>query len=249
MEPQRPQLPDGYDLARFDALDSTNLEASRRAKAGENGPLWILANVQTAGRGRLGRSWVSEPGNLYASLLMSLEAGERAPDLSFIAALAVHSAAEACLTEDTQARLTLKWPNDLLIDGQKSAGILIEQAGTSSVAIGCGLNLGSVPREGLRRPATGLSLHGANTAPGEALEHLARVMDQWLNVWRREGFAAIRAAWLERGAGVGEMITASMDTETIQGRFQGLDDNGALLLERAGGEVTRILAADIELAA
>ncbi len=248
MEPQKPHLPDGYDLVRFDELDSTNLEASRRAKSGEGGPLWIMARIQTAGRGRLGRSWVSEPGNMYASLLLSLKPGDRAPDLSFIAALSVHGAAEACLPSGTPARLTLKWPNDLLIDGEKSAGILIEQAGSGSVAIGCGLNLGSVPREGLRRPATGLALHGADSAPEEALEHLSGAMDHWLNVWRREGFAAIRAAWLERGAGVGEMITASLDKETIEGRFQGLDENGALLLERSDGEVTRILAADIELA-
>ncbi|MCP5084463.1 MAG: biotin--[acetyl-CoA-carboxylase] ligase [Alphaproteobacteria bacterium] len=249
MEPQRPQLPEGYELARYGEVDSTNLEAARCAKSGDTGPLWIWADVQTAGRGRLGRTWVSEPGNLYASLLLSLDPGERAPDLSFIAALAVHSAAEACLPAESAANLKLKWPNDLLLNGEKSAGILIEQAGSGSVAIGCGLNLASVPVEDLRRPATGLALHGTDAKPQRAFEQLAITMDRWLKVWRREGFEHIRAAWLERAAGVGEMITASLEATTIEGRFSGLDPNGALLLEQADGEVTRILAADIELAA
>lgn len=242
-------MPPGYDLARFDEVDSTNLEATRRAGAGEGGPLWIWANCQTAGRGRVGRSWVSEPGNLYATLLLSLEPGARAPDLSFIAALAVHGAAEACLPTGCEADLKLKWPNDLLLDGEKSAGILIEQAGSTSAAIGCGINLGAIPADGLRRPATGLALHGAKVTAGGAFEHLALSMDHWLHVWRRDGFSAIRTAWLERAAGVGETITASLEATTLEGRFSGLDENGALLLEQADGEVTRILAADIELAA
>ncbi len=242
-------MPAGYDLARFDEVDSTNLEAGRRAAAGENGPLWIWSTRQTAGRGRLGRSWVSEPGNLYATLLLRLEPGARAPDLSFIAALAVHGAAEACLPSGSDVELKLKWPNDLQLNGEKSAGVLIEQAGSSSVAIGCGLNLGAVPEDGLRRPATGLALHGANITPKGAFEQLARSMDIWLQAWRREGFSAIRTAWLERAAGVGETIIANLETKSLEGRFSGLDDNGALLLEQADGEVTRILAADIELAA
>ena len=242
-------MPEGYALARYGEIDSTNLEAARRAKTGEQGPLWIWADLQTAGRGRLGRSWVSEPGNLYASLLISLISGERAPDLSFIAALAVHGAAEACLPAESAPKLKLKWPNDLLLNGEKSAGILIEQAGSGCVTIGCGLNLGNVPTEGLRRPATGLALHGATAHAQHAFEKLAVSMDGWLKVWRRDGFPPIRAAWLERAAGVGEIITASLETSTIEGRFSGLDENGALLLEQADGEVTRILAADIELAA
>ena len=243
-------MPDGYDVACLGQVDSTNLEAGRRAVSGEAGPLWIWAQEQTAGRGRLGRSWVSERGNLYASLLLPLHSGARAPDLSFIAALAVHGTADQCLPAGSPSELRLKWPNDLLLNGEKSAGILIEQAGGSSVVIGCGLNLGTVPSDDLRRPATGLALHGAEVTPKEAFERLAQNMDHWLKVWRREGFDPIRQAWLERAAGVGEIITASLDaTRTIEGRFSGLDQNGALLLEQSNGEVTRILAADIELAA
>ncbi len=250
MDLRRPRLPDGYNVACFDQIDSTNLEAGRRAAAGEGGPLWIWAVHQAAGRGRLGRNWVSEPGNLYASLLLTVEHGARAPDLSFIAALAVHSVAETCLPKRGSAEVRLKWPNDLLLNGEKSAGILIEGAGASRVVIGCGLNLGTVPREDLRRPATGLALHGAEITPSEAFELLAQSMDRWLQIWRGEGFGPIRQAWLERAAGVGEMITASLDAEkTIEGRFSGLDEAGALLLETPDGEVTRILAADIELAA
>ncbi|MEM8647960.1 MAG: biotin--[acetyl-CoA-carboxylase] ligase, partial [Pseudomonadota bacterium] len=108
MDLRQPRLPDGYDVACFDQIDSTNLEAGRRAAAGEGGPLWIWAAHQTAGRGRLGRSWVSEPGNLYTSLLLTLDQGDRAPDLSFIAALAVHSVAETCLPKRSGAELRLK---------------------------------------------------------------------------------------------------------------------------------------------
>ncbi len=250
MDLKRPRLPDGYDVACFDQIDSTNLEAGRRASAGESGPLWIWAEHQTAGRGRLGRGWISEPGNLYATLLLTLDQGARAPDLSFIAALAVHSVAQSCLPKRCAADVRLKWPNDLLLNGEKSAGILIEGAGSSRVVIGCGLNLGAVPHEDLRRPATGLALHGAEVTPREAFELLAQNMDRWLRIWRGEGFEAIREAWLERAAGVGERITASLDADrTIEGRFSGLDESGALLLETTNGEVTRILAADIELAA
>lgn len=247
MKPQRLQLPDGYALARYDELDSTNLEAGRRAKEGETGPLWIWARCQTAGRGRLGRHWVSEAGNLYASLLISLAPTDRPPDLSFVAALAVHSTAEDCLPPEARALLKLKWPNDLLLDSQKSAGILIEQAGTNRVAVGCGLNLGRVPQDGLRRPATGLKAYGSAVGPEGALEYLAEHMDRWLRTWRRDGFEAIRAAWLERAAGVGEMITANQETGSMHGQFTGLDENGALMLQLADGEITRILAADVEL--
>lgn len=250
MDAERPRLPDGYDVAFYGQVDSTNLEAGRRANAGEVGPMWIWAEEQTAGRGRLGRSWISEPGNLYATLLLPLHDGARAPDLSFIAALAVHGTAEQSLPAGSPAELRLKWPNDLLLNGEKSAGILIEQAGGSSVVIGCGLNLGTVPSDNLRRPATGLALHGAEVTAKGAFERLAQNMDHWVQVWRRNGFEPIRQAWLERAAGVGEIISASLDaTKTIEGRFSGLDENGALLLEQANGEVTRILAADIELAA
>ena len=132
--------------------------------------------------------------------------------------------------------------------GDKTAGILLEQAGDSGIAIGCGLNIGNFPDEGTRRPATGLALHGSMASAHDALEALTLSMDRWIGEWRANGFPAIREAWLDRGMRPGEMINVSQNQETLTGRFGGLDENGALLLELPGGEITRILAADIELA-
>ena len=137
-----PDLPEGFALAQFEEIDSTNQEAMRRAEQGEPGPMWITAELQTAGRGRLGRRWISERGNLYSTLLLPLKPGERASDLSFVTAIATCEAAAACLPENARSLLQLKWPNDLLMAGEKTAGILLEQAGSSSIAIGIGLNLG-----------------------------------------------------------------------------------------------------------
>src|SRR6266481_4556190 len=123
----------------LDFVDSTNAQALRLARAGERGPLWIVAKTQTAGRGRRGRTWVSEPGNLYASLLLTDPAPpERFPELSFVAALALHDAIGG-RTPGLASRLVLKWPNDLLIDRNKFAGILVEGEGVA-VAIGVGVN-------------------------------------------------------------------------------------------------------------
>ncbi len=247
MSDDRPDLPEGYALARFGDIDSTNLEAVRQAEHGESGPIWIWAERQLAGRGRMGRSWISERGNLYATLLLPLNAGERASDLSFVTVLSVCDAAKACLPEKAHAKLKLKWPNDLLLGGEKTAGILLEQAGSSSVAIGCGLNLGNVPSSGARRPATGLTLHGADVSASAALAHLALAMDHWLRVWRSSGFALIRQAWLERATGQGQDITVSQGGENLRGTFKTLDDVGALILELPDGREQKIFAADIEL--
>ncbi|MEM7429463.1 MAG: biotin--[acetyl-CoA-carboxylase] ligase [Pseudomonadota bacterium] len=246
MSEEGPELPEGYSLARFGEIDSTNLEAVRRAERGESGPLWIWAEQQLAGRGRMGRSWVSETGNLYATLLLPLNAGERASDLSFVTVLSVCDAAVASLPDEAAGKLMLKWPNDLLLDGEKAAGILLEQAGSGAIAIGCGLNLGNVPASGLRRPATGLALHGASVTASSALAHLAKAMDHWLRIWRRSGFGTVRQAWLARAAGQGQVITVSQGEGTLQGTFKTLDDMGALILELPDGCEQRILAADIE---
>src|SRR5882672_7612875 len=132
----------GVGLIACDTVGSTNAEALRCARAGETGPLWITARAQSAGRGRRGRAWVSEPGNLYATLLLTDPAPPaRAAQLSFVAALAVHDAI-AQLAPSLAPRLALKWPNDVLCDGRKAAGILIEAEGAHPliVAVGIGVN-------------------------------------------------------------------------------------------------------------
>jgi BirA family transcriptional regulator, biotin operon repressor / biotin---[acetyl-CoA-carboxylase] ligase len=129
-------------LIRLDTIDSTNAEALRRAWAGERGPLWIVAERQSAGRGRRGRSWVSPPGNLHATLLVSDPApAALVPQLGFVAGLALHDAAAAA-APPLAPRLALKWPNDLLCGGRKIAGILVEGEGdpVAAAAIGFGVN-------------------------------------------------------------------------------------------------------------
>src|SRR6476646_7487966 len=116
----------GVRLVAHEVLGSTNAEALSLARQGESGPLWVVADRQTAGRGRRGRAWISEPGNLYASLLLTDPApAERWPQLSFVAALAVYDAVIA-VASAFAPRLAIKWPNDLLLDGAKFAGVLIE---------------------------------------------------------------------------------------------------------------------------
>src|SRR5690348_16468046 len=195
----------GVRTLRFDTLGSTNAEALTRARAGERGPLWIAAAAQTAGRGRRGTSWASAPGNLTATLLLTEPSPPAtAPQLSFVAALALHDAVAAHAPQLGPA-LKLKWPNDLLLGGAKLAGILIEGESDPAfaVAIGIGVNCAHHPEE-TAYPATDLANAGALVSPQALLGALADAMARRLRQWDRgEGFARIRADWLKRAAGLG----------------------------------------------
>lgn len=239
-------------VRRFAEIDSTNEEARRLGEAGEPGPLWIVAEVQTAGRGRRGRSWVSPTGNFMGTLFLRPHCGPRqAGELSFVAAVAVHDAVESLLPPHLRPGLKLKWPNDLLHDKAKLAGILLESSGIAGaevawVAIGMGLNLAHHP-EGLEYPATSLAAMGAGTVtPGEALEALARSFDSWLTIWRGvQGFAAIREAWLKRAQGLGDPVTVRLSDGTYDGTFEGLAPDGTLQLRMPGGELRLVSAGDV----
>jgi len=234
----------GVRLIAHDVLDSTNAEALRLARAGELGPLWIVAQRQTAGRGRRGRSWISEPGNLCATLLLT-EPGrsEHWPQLSFVAALAAHEAiAQAAALSAPQ--LTIKWPNDILLNGAKVAGVLIEGEG-SAVAVGIGVNCSSHPTT-TEYPAADLAAAGLSA---EALTNvLVLTMFERLAQWKRgAGFCEIRADWLDRAAGVGEEICARLPDRELTGCFDGLDPAGGLLLRLPTGDLATIAAGDIFL--
>lgn len=228
------------------ATASTNAEALDRARAGERGPLWITAAEQTAGRGRSGRRWLSPPGNLYATLLLSEpSAPAQAPQLAFVAALALHDAVGRCAPA-LGSGLTLKWPNDLLLAGGKLAGILIESDNVPGfhVAIGIGVNCITHP-EDASYPATDLSAAGASVAPEALFAALADAMRHRLAQWARgEGFAAIRADWLARAAGLGQEISVRLSDREFSGRFDGLDELGRLLLTQAGSR-TVVTAGDV----
>lgn len=249
---QHPVLPTGYELASFEEIDSTNEEARRRAQAGERGPLWIWAKKQVAGRGRRGRTWESPSGNLFCTLLIAPGApAADAARLSFVAALAVYETVTAFVAP---AKVRVKWPNDVLIDGQKVAGILLESSGESGaqllpwLAVGIGINLQHQPEQPAY-PATRIAAHGFAPRPAEALSWLAEAFDRHFQTWRTKGFAPIRSAWLEHAAGLGQAVTARLPSETINGVFQGLDADGALLLALPDGSTRAITAGEVFFAA
>jgi BirA family biotin operon repressor/biotin-[acetyl-CoA-carboxylase] ligase len=235
----------GVGLIACETVGSTNSEALARARAGERGPLWITARTQTAGRGRRGRTWVSEPGNLYATLLLTDPAPpERAAQLSFVAALATHDAIAACAPAFA-ARLAFKWPNDVLLDGAKLAGILIEAEGTRPlmVAVGIGVNCRHHPAA-TEFPATDLAAAGAAVAVEELFGALSHAMLDRLRQWA-EGFAGIRTAWLARAGGLGGALTARLGTRELTGRFEALDEAGRLLLRLPDGLLETIAAGEV----
>jgi BirA family biotin operon repressor/biotin-[acetyl-CoA-carboxylase] ligase len=231
--------PSGYGLKDFDEIDSTNEEARRLASVGQRGPVWISAVRQTAGRGRRGRVWESPTGNLAATLLLFPEkpAAECA-QLSFVTAIA---AADAIAGFAPSATVKVKWPNDVLADGSKLAGILLESQG-EWLAVGVGINLAHFPADTLF-PATSIAALGAPVpSRQDALIQLAAHFAKWYEVWRAQGFAPIRDAWLARAGGLGQRIRARLSHEETSGVFEGIDETGALIL-REDGKGTRAISA------
>ncbi|RDV01265.1 biotin--[acetyl-CoA-carboxylase] ligase [Undibacter mobilis] len=230
----------------FDSLGSTNAEALVRARTGERGPLWITAAQQEIGRGRRGKEWASPVGNLYSSLLLTDPAPQAiAAQLSFVAALALHDAV-ADRAPHLGPLLTVKWPNDVLLGGAKIAGILIEaESGPPFAAvIGMGVNCASHPAD-TPYPATDLRTAGANVMPEMLLRALAAAMQARLAQWDRgQGFAAIRSAWLKRAAGLGQDIRVRLPEREFSGVFDGLDEQGRLLVRSEDG-TTAVTAGEV----
>ena len=232
-------------------IASSNAEAMRLALAGEYGPLWVVADRQTAGRGRSGRVWSSEPGNLFASHLVTLASSSaKAYQLSLVAGVAVINAIRefGCLHPGVPIRL--KWPNDILIGGAKTGGILVETTsagGRLKSVIGIGLNLTSHP-EGIEPPATHLGAHGRPPEALSILEPIAASLDHWLATWQEgAGFAAVREAWLQRAGPSGERCTVKAGDQLITGSFVGMDANGALILLDSDGRERRYDYGDVTL--
>jgi BirA family biotin operon repressor/biotin-[acetyl-CoA-carboxylase] ligase len=236
----------GVRHIELETAASTNAEALARARAGERGPLWITAKSQTAGRGRGGRTWVSPPGNLYATLLLSEPCDiARAPQIALVAGLAAHDAVSQSAPALAQ-KLALKWPNDVLLAGAKLAGILIESenAPALTLAIGLGVNCAAHPAD-TPYPATDLTADGASVAPSILFAALTDAMQRRLEQWSRgEGFAGVRHDWLARAAGLGQQISVRLPERAFTGRFEGLDETGRLLLMHADG-VSAITAGDV----
>ena len=242
--------PQGIGLIQVGEIDSTNLEG-RRLAASIEVPTWILAESQTGGRGRGGRNWVSPKGNLHATLVMPLEGPVRdAPLRSMIASVALRDALDGFL--GGREGLKVKWPNDVLLDGGKVAGILLETAGQGDgirILIGIGVNLLSAPglpeRSGRApRPVSILGTTGRSIGPDMFLEGLARSFDRREMQFRASGFEPIRRDWLRWAWRLGREAAFSMERSTVRGIFETVDPDGCAVV-LADGKRRRIAAADM----
>lgn len=235
----------------LDQTDSTNADARRRADAGETGPLWIVARRQTEGRGRRGRQWESQDGNLFSTLLqLTRKTPAEAAQVTFVAALAIADLLDAYAPASL---VTIKWPNDVMLAGQKASGVLVESGAHENgglwLAVGIGVNLASAP-EGTERPATALVHHlrGDVTAPPTveaAAARLAEAFDVWMTRWETLGFEPILDAWRARTAGLDGPAVARLGRETVEGKAEGVAPDGALKLRLADGSLRLISAGDV----
>jgi BirA family transcriptional regulator, biotin operon repressor / biotin---[acetyl-CoA-carboxylase] ligase len=225
---------------------STNADLRQLAEAGGEDGLWLRADRQTAGRGRQGREWSSPSGNFYGSTLVRLRPNDpMAATLALAAAVAIEEAVSICLSTSA-IRPMLKWPNDLLIDGAKLSGILMERTG-DAVIIGMGINLASAPQLS-DRATTSLCDHGIDLTPATMQGLLADAMTRWVAVWREQGLGTIVDRWEARAHPRGAPLTARLpDGQVLNGTFEGLASDGALRLGLADGATHVIHAGDIFL--
>lgn len=243
--------PEGVGRHILETVDSTNAHAFRLAPH-QAGPCWILGGEQTAGRGRRARAWASPRGNFHGTLLLHpAEPAAVVALRSFAAALALREAFVA-LT-GLPASFALKWPNDVLLNGGKVAGILLESSGAGqgvqALAIGIGVNLIAAPdasqvEAGAVPPVSLLGETGLRVTPEAFLDVLAPAYAQWEQVFVTEGFAPLRREWLAHAARLGDTIRARTGTETREGVFETIDDSGALILRQSHGPVA-IPAAEV----
>jgi BirA family biotin operon repressor/biotin-[acetyl-CoA-carboxylase] ligase len=224
---------------------STNADLIALARDGAGDGVWLRAERQTDGRGRQGRAWTSPAGNVYVSTLVRLRPTDPpAATLAFVAAVALDDAVAVYLPVTATARL--KWPNDLLVDGAKLSGILLERV-DDAVVIGIGVNLTHHP-DLPDRATTSLAAHGNGVSAEAFTETLVEAFARWLGRWRGEGLGPLRARWLARAHPVGTALSVrTPDGGQIEGLFDGLDAGGALILRLAGGERRVIHAADVFL--
>jgi BirA family biotin operon repressor/biotin-[acetyl-CoA-carboxylase] ligase len=227
---------DAAALIRLDAVDSTNREALRRIEAGAPHGTVIQADRQTEGRGRRGRSWISPPGNLYATLIVRSGDGPPVGQLGFVAAIAAGDALRP------HAAVRFKWPNDLMLERRKLGGILIETV-AGAAAVGIGINVASAPDD-TETPATHLA---SCVTPEVLLDGIRARFEVWHRRWLDDGFSPLREEWLRHAIGLGESIRARLARETVDGVFHGLDADGGLLLDCADGRRRVIAAGDVFL--
>ena len=242
-------LPEGFELHHVKCVDSTNDEASRVARAGAPSGTIIMADRQTKGRGRLGRHWVSPIGNFHASVVLRIGCEpDASAGLSLLTAVAL---GEALLDLGPKGLdLALKWPNDILIGGAKTAGILLERGEgehgqDAFVVIGTGVNIKSRPNVAVY-PVTCLAVEGFDAlSPHDLLAAYTAKLQIWLDRWQRGGFPVVRAAWRDKAYRLGQAICLRLEREQIEGVFVDLTEGGALLIEQPDGRRREIAAGDV----
>ncbi len=261
-----PAIEAGYRLEAFDTVGSTNALALERVQAGDPGRLWLASAHQQAGRGRRGRAWQTEPGNLAATLLLVLDRdSERAATLGFVAGVALADALNAAVPgvglqvgpdggrTAGGGRFELKWPNDVLAGSAKLSGILLEstltRTGRLAVAIGIGVNVVTHP-DGLPYPTTSLHALGANVS---AEEVFAQLSDSWVSAhaeWQApRGLAEIRRRWLDHAAGLGSEVAVRLADRVVRGKFETIDQDCRLVIRLPDGQQERISAGDVHFGA
>ncbi|MGI6247030.1 MAG: biotin--[acetyl-CoA-carboxylase] ligase [Pseudochelatococcus sp.] len=240
----------GFRLAAFDVLSgSTNTEAMGRGRAGDPGPLWVVTGHQLGGRGRRNRAWTSPQGNLAASLLMTTDVTvAAAATLGFVAGVAVERAIVRA-APFLRGRISLKWPNDVLADGAKLSGILLEseplESGKRLVVVGIGVNAVAAP-PGLPYPAASLLSLGAAISAQTLFMALAEEWHRCIGLWDDgRGMAVIRDLWLERASGLGAPVNVQTAGGALKGVFETIDDSGRLIMQRADGQVVAIAAGEV----
>jgi len=235
----------GYRLVSFDTIGSTNAEGIARAKTGERGPLWLVTDHQTSGRGRRNRAWISPRGNLAASVLETVDvAPPLAATLGFAAGIALCQALRSFFVS-----AELKWPNDVLLRGAKLSGIGLEAEnigeGRMAVVVGIGVNVVAAP-QGV--PYAAISLKEAGFALSAA-QVFARLSDAWAEARRHwdhgRGMPELRKRWLALAAGVGGPVTVRLGGRTVTGTFETIDDGGHLIVATADGQRVPIASGDV----
>ena len=255
----------GYKLLAFESLGSSNEEALERARAGEAGPLWVATGHQTSGKGRRGRAWETPQGNLAASLLLTVDLPRpRAATLGFVAGLALSRAVSDVAPriavrvgidglDEPRTRLTLKWPNDVLADGAKLAGILLEVEelpdGRLAVVTGIGVNVAASP-EGLPYPVTSLKDLGADISAEALFQALADAWVGFHDLWDRgRDLTEIRRLWLAQAAGIGAPVAVRLGESILRGTFETLDEEGRLIVLTEQGERQTVAAGEVHFGA
>ena len=246
----------GYRVAAFDQIGSTNAEAMACARDGERGPMWFVTSEQTAGRGRRHRPWIAPRGNLASSILEVMDVTPAvAATLGFAAGLALEAALRKLSVEATlrsagsvDLNFSLKWPNDVLAGRKKLAGILLEAevvGGRLAVVVGIGTNVVAAP-EGTPTPATSLKALGIDASAEDLFAALSDGWAEFRGIWDDgRGFAEIRKLWLERAAGLGQMVAIKSGGAAIEGTFDTIDEQGCMIVRTTGGKLVPVTAGDV----